>query len=251
MPIRARKLVEEKPEVATWIVSFSDMVTLLLAFFVLLQAFAKMQDPELFFVGQGSFRRAISGLGIPALLYGKDDKPKRVYIKVQHPAEADPNHPSQRRIVDLDDDKLRQMFDELARQMAHSAVDVAQVRIDSGPPAVRFRPGSDALTDEDKVRLDDWGIALKARTAQPIKIYVVGMASDRTAAGDTWELSARRAEAVADYLRGELGTRALRWEVRALGAGRGSDWCREKFGLTADGSSVGIAVLDGDKINGR
>jgi chemotaxis protein MotB len=44
----AKKRQEEEPEgTPAWIVSFADLITLLLAFFVLLQSFAKEQDPEL------------------------------------------------------------------------------------------------------------------------------------------------------------------------------------------------------------
>ena len=42
---RTRPKQDKGNSVPAWIVSFSDMVTLLLAFFVLLQSFAKVQDP--------------------------------------------------------------------------------------------------------------------------------------------------------------------------------------------------------------
>ena len=78
---------EEKNEVPAWIVSFSDMITLLLSFFILLQAFAKERDPELFFVGQGSFKRAIAGLGMPSLLLGRQDSQRKEFRRKRHPAE--------------------------------------------------------------------------------------------------------------------------------------------------------------------
>ncbi|GAH48610.1 unnamed protein product, partial [marine sediment metagenome] len=76
-------------EVPGWIVSFSDMITLLLAFFVLLQAFAHTQDPELFYLGQGSFRRAIAGLGMPNLFLGRRQGPEFYYRKHKHSTEED------------------------------------------------------------------------------------------------------------------------------------------------------------------
>ena len=89
----AKKRQEEEAEGApAWIVSFADMITLLLAFFVLLQSFAQEQDPELFHQGQGSFRRSISGFGIPDLLLAnlsfflvprrkRDIQPKKIPIR--------------------------------------------------------------------------------------------------------------------------------------------------------------------------
>ena len=47
-----KKPQEEQDKVPAWIVSFSDMITLLLAFFVLLQSIALEQDPALFHMGQ-------------------------------------------------------------------------------------------------------------------------------------------------------------------------------------------------------
>ncbi|MDD5011702.1 MAG: flagellar motor protein MotB, partial [Phycisphaerae bacterium] len=43
---------DNPPSVPAYIVTFSDMVTLLLTFFVLLISLAKMQDPEKFNAGR-------------------------------------------------------------------------------------------------------------------------------------------------------------------------------------------------------
>jgi len=46
---QARPVIEDdKPKVPSYIVTFSDMVTLLLTFFVMLLSLAEVQDPELF-----------------------------------------------------------------------------------------------------------------------------------------------------------------------------------------------------------
>ena len=43
---KKKRQEESNDGIPAWIVSFSDMVTLLLAFFVMLQAFAKPKQPE-------------------------------------------------------------------------------------------------------------------------------------------------------------------------------------------------------------
>jgi flagellar motor protein MotB len=253
MANKRSKPAEEKIPVPGWVVSFSDMVTLLLAFFVLLQAFAKIQDPELFFVGQGSFRRAIAGLGIPSFLIGKEDKPRRDHAQVAHPTASDPENPALERVISPDEDAIRQMFADLSRAMRNQALDVEQVRVDSSPPPVRFAPTSHELTPRAREDVTDWAVTLKANLNRPMKIYVVGIAAGAGSDRAAWELSARRAAAVGECLRQALAARgpaAGSWRIYALGAGRGGEWCRSRFGLTADGTSIGIAVLDEEEGNG-
>ena len=71
---------EESAKVPAYIVTFSDMVTLLLTFFVLLLTLAQVQDPELFNQGRDSFLESVRYFGLGALLGAeptiKLDKPK-------------------------------------------------------------------------------------------------------------------------------------------------------------------------------
>ena len=68
---RERKVIKESsPKVPAYIVTFSDMVTLLLTFFVMLLSLASVQDTELFDRGRGSFVLSIRILGL-GLLYGR------------------------------------------------------------------------------------------------------------------------------------------------------------------------------------
>ena len=58
-------------KVPIWIISFADMITLLLSFFVMLQTMASRRDDKLFSIAQDSFRRSMAGFGIPDLVFGK------------------------------------------------------------------------------------------------------------------------------------------------------------------------------------
>jgi flagellar motor protein MotB len=240
---------EENTPVPAWVVSFSDMVTLLLAFFVLLQAFAHVQDPELFYVGQGSFRRAISGLGIPGWLLGKEDKVEREYIRVKHPTESDPDDPSRRQILNPDDDRIRQIFAQLARDAQSKTEDASLQRYPLAAPDLRFAPGSAAMSDDARARVRQFARSLKNLPETSIRIYVVGVATDGASVQENWMLSARRAELVGDALREALreGDHTSRWQVHSLGAGEGNAWCREKLGLSVNGpagfNAVGLAVV--------
>jgi len=94
---------EADQETPAWIVSFTDMITLLLAFFIMLQTLAVLQDPELFHVGRDSFKRAIAGLGIPDWLFGKPERPRFDYHKRKHTSSDATYDIPRNRLIDEED----------------------------------------------------------------------------------------------------------------------------------------------------
>jgi flagellar motor protein MotB len=249
---REKKRQEEGNRVAAWIVSFSDMVTLLLAFFVLLQSFARVQDPELFFVGQGSFRSAIAGMGLPSWLLGRQDKPQREHLNVKHPMDqAGPAIPEPRNI-DADGEKIRTMFADLKKELDTNASDLQQEAIRVEPTPIRFRGPQCRLDDPAREYLRAFASDVAGTVRlESVRYYVVGLAADEPRAERQWALSARRARAVETYL-GELlaaGGRRRGWIVYSWGAGAGGQWCRRR-GFLPEKTHVVIAVVRENSENG-
>lgn len=253
----ARKPQEEPSSVPGWIVSFSDMVTLLLAFFVLLQTFAKTQDPELFYAGQGSFRRAIEGMGLTRWFSGQMSQPLRDYRKLQYPTDPGPDEDGQERIIDLEDEKIRQMFRNLRESMEMKASDVAGETIDIHNTPVTFPTGGDSLDDEARKFLTQLADDLKQTVdRESVKLYIIGLAADVKSRKDQLVLSARRAAVVQRFLSQALSAgMSDRWDVYSWGAGDGGQWCRA-YGLSPKGIAGGtdciaVAVMSAASRGGR
>lgn len=235
---------EDGQSVPGWIVSFSDMVTLLLAFFVLLQTFAKVQDPELFFAGQGSFRRAVSGGGLSTMFGGELESPGKDWRSKKYPSTNTTKEPSNDRVIDDNDEQTRQMFERLKREVEVQAESLKEriVRIES--TRIIFAPGQVTLDDDAREYLKGLTLDLRTVRRSATRLYVVGLAADEEDRKNRWLSSARRAEAAHQELERLLTAQGQKWEISSWGAGGGGRWCR-RYGIEVYNNSnrVGTHVV--------
>lgn len=191
-----KRVKEDGKKLPAWIVSFTDMITLLLSFFILLQAFASTRDPELFQQGQGGFRRAIEGLGIPDWLWGKRDAVRRDFALHKYPTEEDPENLERQRVLDAEDERIRRVFDEMSRlqQMQVSDHRGRPARLMATP--IRFDRGQADLRPATRQYLADFAADLRSHSAPLPHVYVIGLAPDTTDVTEGYRLSALRAAGV-------------------------------------------------------
>lgn len=202
---------ESGEKVPLWIISFADMITLLLSFFVMLQTMAKSQDAALFGASRESFRRSIDGLGIPDMLLGKQTGANMDFHKLKYPYETDEEDPYHtERVIDPQDDKIRAMFQQLQQSMHSDVAPPAGAPTTLATP-IRFESGQAELDEKAREYLKTLAGDLHGGPGGWVGLRITGYADpaeqDRAAA---MILAARRASAVQQRLEELLAN-----EVRA------------------------------------
>jgi chemotaxis protein MotB len=251
---RPRLIVEDGgPKVPAYIVTFSDMVTLLLTFFVMLLSLAQVQDPELFDKGRDAFLESIRNIGL-GMLFGKEDAPRFGDIKNKYSV-SDPDEITDRRTLDAKAEELRRILEKLMQTSTIVPSDITAERTNFSIANVHFPPGNTNLNESARKFLRGFCLDLQQNVGRkPVELYVLGLASDVKSDKDKWLLSARRARTVADFLRSTLsaaGSEQLRrglangqskWSVYSWGAGPGGDWVGPDSPISKH-SQILIAVL--------
>ncbi len=223
MSKKRKKSDDASPGVPVYIVTFSDMVTLLLTFFVMLLSMADDKNPDLFEVGQTSFKRALADFGITGFVLGKTTGPEFEHPKVKYNIEQGHDQPNDR-AIDAETEMLRRIVMDLEKKMK-----VQPSRTDRGTKNfivtdIRFAQGGYSLSREAKGFLNQLSQNLQAaHSGDILTVYVVGLGNSETSEKQKWLISARRAKSVVDYIESTLPDN-LHWTIYAWGAGRGGDW---------------------------
>jgi len=186
-----------------WMVTYSDMVTLLLTFFVMMMAMANFADSGRIGAVLNSLREAFGAGGFDANLLG---------LANQHANQA-----SELDRFDSLQPELSRLQEALARHLSDDAVRMSRTRTELRVALndnVLFAPGSTELHPAAYSLLTDIGGAL---AGEDLHVSVQGHTDNTGDQWRNWELSAMRAVAVVTVLqeRGHLDGRML--ELRGYG----------------------------------
>ncbi|MAG55200.1 MAG: hypothetical protein CMJ83_02810 [Planctomycetes bacterium] len=190
-----KKKVEEadEPGAPLYMLSFSDMMTNLLCFFILLEAFADERRAGFISDGVSSFREALMSHGLPGVLKS-DQKPMdlgadRVLFRPAKSINSKLLVDESGRITDANRDALREVVMDTLEKPGTNEI---------GAPLV-FSPGSSTLTTAHRAVLDTMAPWLTGYS--DIRIRVEGFAwKEGLGTEAAWHLAMQRADNVIRYL---------------------------------------------------
>ena len=231
----AKKLVEKRKAPGVDMLAFSAIMTIMLAFFIMLTSFIKDQEAELLMRASASFRKAVSGYGLNSFI-------ERI---------------SKKNFVKLDINKSEQTFsskpveniylknESKDNNLLEEDIDFDDVPSKSEsyiPTLIGFEFGDYHLNDEAKVKLDEF---INLIVDRPSRIIVEGRVGKTEIINDDgyedWYLSSLRAHSVSEYLRIKGSIDMKRLSIIGYGKHRPLVENEQSNGL---GSFVGLIILN-------
>ncbi len=226
----SKRQEESSPGVPLWIVTFSDMTTNLLTFFVLLLSMGHVRDNSLFDDGQRiaqMFLESVKeGFGFKATDFD--------YSMVKHTVEQ----PDKDKGVTKDarEEQTQRLFENLRRSMQTMPAQLKGDRVEFSVANVKFAPDQAVLDEAGKQWLARFCLNVRQNLdPAATMLYVVGVADRGAIESESRLLAARRSHAVANFMRqalsastpaqgSETTSGSSPWRVFWWGAGPGASW---------------------------
>jgi chemotaxis protein MotB len=192
------------PGAPLWMLSFADMMTNLLCFFILLSAFAQKQEGLLLEDGLGSIQKALLSIKMPGTLEGRTNPAQFNAGRVIHRSAATVNHKTlveaDGRILDANRDTLRRVVAETLSTRGAATL----------PTPLLFEADSTSLTAGHRAFLDEVARYVSAGSWQ---IRIDGYSFEEGSGdADGWRISEERARAARDHLtRAGIGSSRIVW----------------------------------------
>ena len=241
-----RQVIEEKRGGApAYLVTFSALVTLLMLFFALLLTMTTTQGggglgKGRYAATQESFLRSIRTFGL-GVLYRRKTTPDFGNIKIKYFI-SNPDKQFEGRTIDAKEENIRRLFKKVTQSTKSTPSQIVAETTKFSITDIHFPTGDATLNDSAKKFLTQFTLDLQQDSnAREIKLYVLGLASEEMTEKKQWIVSARRAQAVSDFLNDALPSES-QWPVYSWGAGPGGYWVSHD-GLISKQSQILIAVL--------
>jgi len=196
---------DPKPGVPAYMVSFGDMMTLILTFFILLVSMSYEQNKGLMAKGLGSFTVAIQSHGLTGTM--SDEEKLETFEHFRRRFNLPPEEDPEERPEDYDDASSKELV------KARLAEGLTPHNEFFQPLIASFEAGSSELDESSKLYIDRLAATLRPVIGQ--LLVLEGHALDTGTARGDHRLAFQRAYAVERYLVEEHGYREEWVEARA------------------------------------